>query len=347
MDIVLAAALMFALWNAAASLLLLLPVLVATESLYNASASLARRFWLLVNAAPPVLGFIATLLGFLFYAYKGPLADPHNPEIRLRAHFCLLSWTVAPDAAFRIRLLAWGALMFLLFALVRLGWKLWATRRAQALATQWREIAAQEGGEWIEQTPILILPRQEPECFVLGSRPAVIIATEGLRQLLDKKEWQAIIAHELAHVAHKDLAAQIFLQALTDPFLWLPSTHFYLRMARRAMEYACDEAAAKYACKESLLSALQKMEALKKANQEKRQGELASLRPTFPRYAHPQERAMALRQEAFSSFALPLPVILALEAALFIAAIGWLAAPLHDTLYCAAKSLLTVLGAAK
>lgn len=338
---------MFALWTGAASVLLLLPVIMAAESLYNASASLARRFWLLVNAAPPLLGLLATLSGFLFYTYKGPLADPHNPEIRLRAHLCLLSWTTAPDANFRMRLLAWGALMFLFFAFVRLGWKLWATKQAQALATQWREIAAKEGGEWIEQTPILILPWQEPECFVVGNRPAVIMATVGLRQQLEEEEWQAIISHELAHVAHKDLAAQIFLQALTDPFLWLPSTHFYLRMARRAMEYACDEAAAKYASKESLLSALQKMEALKKATQEKRQGELSSLRPTFPRYAHPQERAMSLRHEAIGSCALPLPVILALQAALFIAAIGWLAAPLHDTLYCAAKSLLTALRAAK
>lgn len=47
----------------------------------------------------------------------------------------------------------------------------------------------------------------DPNAFALGRSPkyAVIVVTEPLLELLDQDELEAVLAHELAHLAHRDL----------------------------------------------------------------------------------------------------------------------------------------------
>jgi Zn-dependent protease with chaperone function len=330
----LAAALCFVLCSAAASLLLLLPVVVAAESL-PATGRLPRRFWLLANLLPPAAGLLLTILAFAFLG-GNIAANPHHAELRTRPHLCLLAFTATPDAPFRYRLYALIAVGLLLFALVRLLWGLHSSLRAQRLADRLTDAPGRSS-----LPRLLRVPGDEADGFSLGLWRPVTVVTEGLIAALSPDELAAVLAHEQAHIAHRDIPVQLLLRAAGDALIWLPTTHYYLHMARGALERRADEVAAARTSPEALAAALRTLGEIKQARQ--LQGDLAALRPAFPDYAHPRARLAALAGEAYISLALPLPVILGVEAALLVAAIAWLAEPLHDTLYCAARSLLDVL----
>ena len=52
-----------------------------------------------------------------------------------------------------------------------------------------------------------IIPGQQPNAFATGRNPehAVVAATEGILQILDRDEIEGVMAHELAHVRHRDM----------------------------------------------------------------------------------------------------------------------------------------------
>jgi heat shock protein HtpX len=54
---------------------------------------------------------------------------------------------------------------------------------------------------------VAIAPANMPNAFATGrnSENAVLVVTTGLMQRLDDKELEAVIAHEMSHVAHKDV----------------------------------------------------------------------------------------------------------------------------------------------
>lgn len=337
LSLILAAALMFVLTSAAASLILLLPVIVAAESLHNLPLRAARRFWIVATTLPVLVGVVATAAGFGFLS-GGIAANPHEAELRTRTHVCLARLTMMPDAAFRFRLYALLALGLLLFALARLVWGLYSSWRAQALADRLRELVEPVAG-----SQALLADSEEADCFSIGLSRPVVVLTEGLSRALTEEELAAVLAHEQCHVRHADLPAELVLRALSDPLIWVPSTHYYLHMARAAMEQRCDEQAAEQTSRPALLSALEKMARAKQARQVRLQGDLAPLRPTFPGYANPAARMDALTRQRYVSVALPLPVIIGLEIVLLLATAGWLRHPIHDTLYCAVDSLRRVL----
>jgi Zn-dependent protease with chaperone function len=316
--------------------MLALPVAVAAESLQNTPAAVARRFWLVVNLLPLLCGLLLTVSGFLFLS--GDIsANPH--QLRVRPHVCLQQLTDLPDAPFRFRLYALLALGLMLFALVRLVWGWASSARAQRLAQRLREASDRIG-----EADVFTLELPEADCFALGLEAPVIVMTEGLKEALEEAEVQAVLAHEQCHVIHDDVLAQLALRGLSDALIVLPSTHYYLHAARAAMEQTCDERAAAQTSAEALMSALRKLGDLKQARQLKLEGDLAPLKPTFPSYSNPRARLAALAGQRYVSVALPLWVIIGIELAVLIAALAWQAQPLHDTLYCWAHALRTVMG---
>ena len=54
---------------------------------------------------------------------------------------------------------------------------------------------------------VYILPQPAPNAFATGRNPehAVVAATEGLMQILNREELMGVMAHELSHVKHRDI----------------------------------------------------------------------------------------------------------------------------------------------
>src|SRR5262245_28929967 len=54
---------------------------------------------------------------------------------------------------------------------------------------------------------VYVIPDASPNAFATGRNPkhAAVAATEGILRLLDQSELEGVIAHELAHVKHRDI----------------------------------------------------------------------------------------------------------------------------------------------
>jgi heat shock protein HtpX len=64
---------------------------------------------------------------------------------------------------------------------------------------------AQRGG--LPMPKVYIIPQDSPNAFATGRNPdhAAVAATEGIMRILDEHELEGVIAHELAHVKHRDI----------------------------------------------------------------------------------------------------------------------------------------------
>ena len=64
---------------------------------------------------------------------------------------------------------------------------------------------AQKAG--LPQPRCYVIPEQSPNAFATGRNPehAAVAATEGILQLLTDDELEGVLAHELAHVKHRDI----------------------------------------------------------------------------------------------------------------------------------------------
>ena len=54
---------------------------------------------------------------------------------------------------------------------------------------------------------VYVIPDMSPNAFATGRNPqhAAVAATEGILRVLDERELEGVIAHELAHVRHRDI----------------------------------------------------------------------------------------------------------------------------------------------
>jgi heat shock protein HtpX len=67
------------------------------------------------------------------------------------------------------------------------------------------ERLAQRAG--LPMPKVYVIPDGSPNAFATGRNPshAAVAATEGILQVLDEDELEGVIAHELAHVKHRDI----------------------------------------------------------------------------------------------------------------------------------------------
>ncbi len=72
---------------------------------------------------------------------------------------------------------------------------------------------------------VYVLPSQSPNAFATGRSPkhASVAATEGLLAILDDEELEGVMAHELAHVAHRDILVQSVAATIGAAIMMLAS----------------------------------------------------------------------------------------------------------------------------
>lgn len=75
---------------------------------------------------------------------------------------------------------------------------------------------------------VYIIPEQQPNAFATGRDPqhAAVACTEGLLQIMNENELSGVLAHELGHIAHRDILvstiAATFAGAISNIARFLP-----------------------------------------------------------------------------------------------------------------------------
>lgn len=69
------------------------------------------------------------------------------------------------------------------------------------------ELSAQAG---IPMPRVYIIPEMQPNAFATGRNPnhSAVAATEGILRTLNKDELRGVMAHEVAHIVHRDILTQ-------------------------------------------------------------------------------------------------------------------------------------------
>jgi heat shock protein HtpX len=76
---------------------------------------------------------------------------------------------------------------------------------------------------------VYIIPEMTPNAFATGRNPkhSAVAATEGILQMLSREELEGVMAHELAHIQHRDILISTIaatfagaLSSLANMFMW-------------------------------------------------------------------------------------------------------------------------------
>src|SRR5215208_1818007 len=79
---------------------------------------------------------------------------------------------------------------------------------------------------------VYIIPEASPNAFATGRNPshAAVAATEGILQVLSEHELEGVIAHELAHVKHRDILTGSIAATLAAAIMMVARMAQYAQM---------------------------------------------------------------------------------------------------------------------
>ncbi|MFN2382831.1 MAG: zinc metalloprotease HtpX [Gemmatimonadota bacterium] len=77
---------------------------------------------------------------------------------------------------------------------------------------------------------VAILPSAQPNAFATGRDPAhaVVAATEGILRILDRDELEGVMAHELAHVKHRDMLIASVAATMAGAIMMVTRMGFFM-----------------------------------------------------------------------------------------------------------------------
>lgn len=92
---------------------------------------------------------------------------------------------------------------------------------------------------------LLIVGVRRPVALTVGARRPAILLSDWMRHHLDPRELESVLAHELGHVAHRDVLVTWLATILRDAFFYLPTSWAAYRQFQYERELACDDLAVK------------------------------------------------------------------------------------------------------
>jgi len=92
------------------------------------------------------------------------------------------------------------------------------------------ERLARQGG--LPMPKVYIIPDPSPNAFATGRNPehAAVAATQGIMQILNERELEGVIAHELAHVKHRDILISSIAATLAAAIMFAARMAMYAGM---------------------------------------------------------------------------------------------------------------------
>ncbi|KDE97136.1 peptidase M48 [Mycolicibacterium aromaticivorans JS19b1 = JCM 16368] len=133
----------------------------------------------------------------------------------------------------------------LLTAFVRAGWALRRSAAARrALRDRHLGLARILGGARRDQG-VLWLPVAEPVAYSVPGHPPLVVASTGLRAVLDADALAGVLAHERAHLARRHHMLVAAADAAAAGFWWLPLMRASPALVRTLVELDADAHAAR------------------------------------------------------------------------------------------------------
>ncbi|WP_234816810.1 MULTISPECIES: M56 family metallopeptidase [Mycolicibacterium] len=149
----------------------------------------------------------------------------------------------------------------LLVAGTRAAWRLRAINRSRRrLYVKHFELTWLLTGSRPRGGGVLWLPVADPLAYSLAGHPAVVVATRGLRGVLDDAAVSAVLAHERAHVARRHHRLVALADAVAAGLGWLPLMRQSPSLVRMLVELDADAHAARIHGHRCLIRALRTLQ---------------------------------------------------------------------------------------